>query len=213
MKFKRIILILIQLFIVVGLFVGVNAHSNSIIQPERVLVWSENVNANAEADQDKFYEWKEVPRDAVTNSMVTNLEVLVGQYTAVDVFAGDYVTVNQFTDEEALQVFDDKSPADLRRMSVDATIISTLGNTLEPGNRVDLISVIELRREEDPVVTETFLTDISVMSVKDNTGNPVSGDGAQVGRPALITLAVTPEQAEIISEMEGLGDIRVIGRF
>lgn len=92
-------------------------------------------------------------------------------------------------------------PADLRAYSLRLTASSAAGTDIFPGDRVDVLST-----GSDPPGTVTLLRERLVLGV--TAGPPGAGQDAP-GRPGVLTLLVSPAEAEMLAQAECTGEISV----
>lgn len=93
-------------------------------------------------------------------------------------------------------------PSDLRAYSLRLGATSAAGADICPGDRVDVLSTsTEVPR------TVTLLTGRLVLTVGE--GGERGGEGPETGSPAVLTLLVTPSEAEMLAQAECTGVISV----
>ena len=177
-----------------------------------------------------------IPKNALTPNMVTDPKDIEGKYLDSKVYAGQYVYKEQLVDEGNVDYFNTIDLKNYRKISIPVDYTTALSGNLKRGDKVDLIFSSEGDGKDsegdDTTFTyaKTVLQDIPVYAV--NTGDgykftdhsnkydtsemedlTVTGTEYSTGELAILTLAVTLEQAEEIEARMKKGDIRIVGRF
>lgn len=162
----------------------------------------------------------------------TEVPALAGFVTRYPVAPGEQITPAKIglesENQEGLSFI---IPASHRAIAVSVTQVSSVGGLLLPGDRVDVIAVataseVDSDVERDFDVAFTVLQNIEVLAVAQATEEPVpppqSTEGEAAGeqplaeRPAdakpqpdatTVTLAVTPEQAQLLALVDTEGDV------
>ena len=168
----------------------------------------------------------EVPGSLAVNGALASVELLIGETTRYPVVAGQQVTlagVGSQNEDDSLVWVVGKG---FRALAVEVDEIRGVGGLLLPGDRVDVISVFNADAAGvDSAVTA--LQDIEVLAVGQKTQEALppakAVDGAASGtstssgqRPAdaepqpearTVTLALTPEQAQMLALIQEKGKI------
>jgi pilus assembly protein CpaB len=163
----------------------------------------------------------------------TEVPALAGFVTRYPVAPGEQITPAKIglesENQEGLSFI---IPAGQRAIAVSVTQVSSVGGLLLPGDRVDVIAVataseVDSDVERDFDVAFTVLQNIEVLAVAQATVEPVpppqsteegeaAGEQPLAERPAdaepqpdatTVTLAVTPEQAQLLALVDTEGDV------
>ena len=191
----------------------------------RVVIAEQDIPARTEIGPEML-SVVEVPGSLAVNGALDSVEPLIGETTRYPVAAGQQVTlagVGPQTKEDGLAFV---VPKGLRALSVEVDEIRGVGGLLLPGDRVDVIAVLAAEAAGvDSAVT--VLQDIEVLAVAQKTQEALpraeAVDGAEPGtdassgqRPAdaepqpdarTVTLALTPEQAQLLALIQDKGKI------
>lgn len=197
-----------------------------------VVVAATNIDANTKITADML-ELKSVSTDQALTGAYSSVDAAVGLPVRYPLQTGEQVT----TSKVGLQAIADEKDLALilqpgqRGFAVEATEVSAVGGLLLPGNFVDVIAVFG---EETGGIEKasTVLQNIEVLGVAQEAQEPVpaaassgasaEGDDVEVGsgirgqrpeeverqpRARSITLAVTPEQAQLLASLQSQDDI------
>ena len=178
-------------------------------------------------------EVRSVAADQVLSGAAASPEALVGLPVRFPIQAGEQITSTKVGVDP---VQDSKDIAliikpGMRAFSVAATEVTAVGGLILAENHVDVIAVYG--EDENGVVrSSTVLQDIEVLSVAQEAQEPVPamaaqdaeastgelGQGVRGQRPEelerqpgarSVTLAVTPEQAQMLAALQARGDVQI----
>lgn len=228
MKKMRLTSMLVQGGLLVAFAGGFYFFTQTQVTPTEVYTYSRDIAINTvitETDLVKKY----IPKDAVTPEMVTNKEEIVGKAVATKVYPGEYVISAKLIEEKEIDPFEQMDLSNYRKISLSVDMRDAVGGNLKKGDKVDLSFVGEASNAtngKDFTYAKTFLQDILVYNVIDDGGRKYvdqtegstnivneNGEVVESGSLAVVTLAVTGDQAEeIIARLEK-GKVKMLGRF
>lgn len=226
MKKMKLAKMLIQGAITVAFAGGIYVYTQGQVKPQEVFVYSRDIPINtviSEGDLTKKY----IPKDAVTNDMITNKDEIVGKAVVTKSFPGQYAIKQQLVEPNNIDPFENMDLTQYRKVSIEVPSKDAIGGNIKRGDRVDLLSVREgALNEEASIESKIFLQNILVYNVIDDGGGKYvdktegasvimneNGEVVESGELSIITFAVTAEQAEEIEARKKAGDFKVIGRF
>lgn len=179
----------------------------------------------------------EVPRESMLSSAYTSVDTVLGQRSRIPVYQGEQLLPSKLVEASQL---DGESlsfivPDGMRAMAVHAEKVKTAGGLVRPGDRVDVIAVMdidwEILDEEgmpassnlSETLTFTVGQNIEVLAVEQELqrrlGTDVAAeDGTLVEQPendpdaTVVTLALTPELAQAVLVADERGHIRLAVR-
>lgn len=170
-----------------------------------------------------------VPRDGSLAGAVNSEALIVGRTTRIPIYQGEQFMPEKLTSLSALTASSLAYiiPEGHRAMAVTASKLSTAGGLVRPGDHVDVMVVVDLEFT-DPVdggeVSETrsitIAQNVEVLAVEQAlqnrlTNEPEVSEGSPVDQPApqpdatVVTLAVTPAEAELVFLANDRGEIRL----
>ena len=142
-------------------------------------------------------------------------EAVIGKYAAAEMFKGEYVLAAKISDTPASEnAYLYGLTGEKRAISI--TIPSFAGGLSGKLISGDIVSVIAVDyRETGETRVPDELQYVEVIAVTDKKGNDeetttIKPDGEEeTSLPETVTLLVTPEQANILAELEAQGEIHV----
>jgi pilus assembly protein CpaB len=141
---------------------------------------------------------QDVPPDFIPETVFFNLDEVIGRVPRERVLIDEYIRDERLADPEAGVGLNAIIPRGMRAVSMNITDASAVSGFLNPGNYVDVLVTIKPRgsiRSQKPK-TITLLQAVYVLAVDNRMGGEDSQDGKV--KPS-VTLALTPEQAEMVT--------------
>ena len=210
-------------------------------ETKSVVVASQDITAGTRITED-MVRVKNVSADAVVPNALTTTEMAVGSVARFPITADEQILENRLAAGGIEVAEGEKMPLTyivpegMRAVGVNTKQVISAGGLVLPGDYVDIIFVAEVKTDLPPPldrshISQTILQNIEVLAVQQTLEEVVpeetTGDGATDGevseRVALdradpdpeaitVTLAVTPEQVEILAMADvicqGLGERR-----
>ena len=166
--------------------------------------------AKGEEITSEAVEVMEVGSYNLPDNVARSMKDVAGRYAAADFEAGDYILASKvslipITSDVALN----NLPSGKVAISLTVkTLASGLSDKLQPGDIIRIYHYLDTARE----VPE--LRYVQVLSVTDSDGNNVDNtaeleEGKEKQQSATITVLASPEQAEVITEIENDGTAHV----
>lgn len=203
-----IALSLIICFAITPLFNASKSSTMRIVRVKNDLKIGQEITA-------KDIEIVEVGAYNLPSEVVKKSETVVGKYTAAEMFKGEYVLAAKISDTPASEnAYLYGLTGEKRAISI--TIPSFAGGLSGKLVSGDIVSVIAVDyRETGETRVPDELQYVEVIAVTDKKGNDeetttIKPDGEEeTSLPETVTLLVTPEQANILAELEAQGEIHV----
>ena len=201
-----IALALIICFAITPLFNASKSSTMRIVRVKNDLKIGQEITA-------KDIEVVEVGAYNLTSEVVKKSEAVVGKYAAAEMFKGEYVLAAKISDTPASEnAYLYNLTGEKRAISI--TIPSFAGGLSGKLISGDIVSVIAVDyRETGETRVPDELQYVEVIAVTDKKGNDeetttIKPDGEEeTSLPETVTLLVTPEQANILAELEAQGEI------
>jgi len=175
--------------------------------PVGILVASHYISSGSQLKAD-MVEKKEVPESFVSPSAIHDIREVDGLMTLVPISAGEQILSNKFGASEESLAFA-LNPG-YRAYTIEVNETSGVGNLIRPGNHVDIITKTESNKRD---ITSFVFQNVQVLAVgqkldwgkqpKANPGTNSTQGNDLNNEYSTITLAVTPEQSEILMFLEG----------
>lgn len=203
-----IALALIICFAITPLFNASKSSTMRIVRVKNDLKIGQEITA-------KDIEIVEVGAYNLPSEVVKKSEAVVGKYAAAEMFKGEYVLAAKISDTPASEnAYLYGLTGEKRAISI--TIPSFAGGLSGKLISGDIVSVIAVDyRETGETIVPDELQFVEVIAVTDKKGNDeetttIKPDGEEdTSLPETVTLLVTPEQANILAELEAQGEIHV----
>ncbi|MGN0782341.1 MAG: Flp pilus assembly protein CpaB [Christensenellales bacterium] len=203
-----IALALIICFAITPLFNASKSSTMRIVRVKNDLKIGQEITA-------KDIEVVEVGAYNLPSEVVKKSEAVVGKYAAAEMFKGEYVLAAKISDTPASEnAYLYGLTGEKRAISI--TIPSFAGGLSGKLISGDIVSVIAVDyRETGETIVPDELQYVEVIAVTDKKGNDeetttIKPDGEEeTSLPETVTLLVTPEQANILAELEAQGEIHV----
>lgn len=148
---------------------------------------------------------QEISSDSVPDGILTDKTEIVGKYANGRILVGEPFRPERLVTPEALSLAYNL-PEGYRAVSIFVNESNLLSMQIRTGDYVDVISSWSLKTkdEEEISLTHTVLQNLQVLSLGPNrvlsekSGGPLQESFAVENAPKTITLAVTPEDAEVL---------------
>lgn len=203
-----IALALIICFAITPLFNASKSSTMRIVRVKNDLKIGQEITA-------KDIEIVEVGAYNLPSEVVKKSEAVVGKYAAAEMFKGEYVLAAKISDTTASEnAYLYGLTGEKRAISITIpSFAGGLSGKLISGDIVSVIAV-DYRKTGETIVPDE-LQYVEVIAVTDKKGNDeetttIKPDGEEeTSLPETVTLLVTPEQANILAELEAQGEIHV----
>ena len=179
------------------LYWGYNSVIDSQVKPIRVPVANQTIQPRTLITDDMI-SYIEIPAVAVTNNVQRNSNLIIGKYSAVNsvIPAGSMFYNDVLIDEEQLPDYAFTAVKDGERpYSLSVTTSSTYGNSIFPGNKIDIY--MKAVDENGQVMVGRLLAQVEVLAVKDSQGQNVFENTSTTRTPATLLFGV-PEDVFIL---------------
>ena len=146
------------------------------------------------------------PKDAVPAGAYSTIDSVVGQTTRVFMSSREPVTSLKLSSRGGgLSML--VRPA-MRAVSLEVNNVSGVSGFVLPGDRVDVLSTVQLRGVQDNAITSTLLQNIEVLA----SGTKTQQEDGKPQAVQSVTLLVDPDSAERIAHAEYEGEIHLVLR-
>ncbi len=153
------------------------------------------------------------PSNATPDGVFDSVEKLVGRVAVVQIAAREPVTDFKLAPEGSTGGLSATIPEGYRAMAVKVDDVIGVSGFLKPGAMVDILTVIEPPRDmatkKDPI-SKIVLQNVKVLASGQNMDKPKNEREAESVR--VVTLQVTPEQAEKLALAAVEGKLRLVMR-
>ncbi len=153
---------------------------------------------------------KSLPRDLAEIGAFWSVDSAIGKIAVKDILEGEQITTSKVLLEHRQNRFSNLTPPGKRAVTIPVDKISSINGMIKPGDNVDIIGIFPFKsgKETQNVVVPMF-EKVKVLAV-DQDFNPSMAKKTNI--PSTLTLALTPEQAELLTYSLEIGKIRMLLR-
>lgn len=176
-------------------------------------------------------ELTKVPSGALLAGAFTSQDLVAGRVAKIPIYKGEQLVQDKLASQKNDLGLSYIVPEGMRAMGVKVDKVIGAGGLIRPGDRVDIVALVEVKYKD--LTTERELSDtrsftvaqnIEVLAVEQKLENQIpqttkeSKEGTPVEQPAaepegkVVTLAITPAQTQSILLSEEKGKIRLVVR-
>lgn len=193
-----------------------------------VLVANKDIPQGAVMEAEMF-ETSIVPNKFVQPQAVTSLDRIAGMVTVAPISKGEQVSLSKLKqDKISGRDLAGVTPSGKRAISIVADNMASLSGMIRPGDYVDVLAVVQIPmqgqdgRVTGQIAVVPLFQNVLVLAVGQNTGGMVSPSGSgryaekapasSGGGDALITLALGPQEANLVAFVQEQGKMRLVMR-
>jgi pilus assembly protein CpaB len=198
-------------------------------EPLKTLVATKDIRANVRLDE-TMVKLIDVPRQWQQPKALTSVDDILGQITAVPIFANEQIVSTKLVtaDEAGLAFY---VPQGYRAVSLAVDVYNAVGGHIKPGNHVDVLGTFDFGSgDKMDLRTVTIMQDVWVLAVVDDIGRPTErdvvrepegsssddappekppGPSEKVSSQATVSLAVKPADAQKLVMAQEMGKLTV----
>jgi pilus assembly protein CpaB len=145
------------------------------------------------------------PKELIVNGALTDLKEVEGHLTVARIRAKDQIRSSDLVGEGQVPTLAYDIPHGMRAIAIQAGEVMAVGTAVKPGDRVDILATYTspTTRQE---TTQMILQNVLVLAVNKGETDAQSKGG---GAASSMTLAVKPEEAELLTAADRAGALRV----
>jgi pilus assembly protein CpaB len=144
------------------------------------------------------------PKELIIDGAIRNPKEVDGRTTVVRIKAKEQIRTTDLLGEGQTPGLSWDIPPGMRAIAIGAGEVMAVGSTVKPGDRIDILATYT-----DPVAhqetTQMILQNVLVLAVNKGETDQQGKNGAN----SSMTLAVKPEEAELITAADRAGALRV----
>lgn len=150
-----------------------------------------------------------VPEKYLPSGTIANIDSAINQYSTVDLWPESIIVSGQLASSKNSQQLSYKIPADKRAITIAVNTTSGVGGQIKPGQYVDVLVSYKTANNFVDNKVVTLLQNVLILS----TGSSSSGNQSQDAQiPDNVTLAVSPQEAQLVTLSETVGKIKLVLR-
>ncbi|MFA5144918.1 MAG: Flp pilus assembly protein CpaB [Candidatus Omnitrophota bacterium] len=191
-----------------------------------VLIAKDNIPKGTLVKQE-LLETKVVPSQELMPQAATSLDRISGMVTMVVIPKGQQITLNTLSFPRQAGGLAEVTPVGKRAVTINADNIASLAGMIKPGDYVDMIAMIPVSvqisegKQATQLASVPLFQNVLVLAVGQDIGTMAQagaggrynkGEGVQQQRQeisSLITIALNPQEASLISFVQEQGKLRL----
>ncbi|MDR7419355.1 MAG: Flp pilus assembly protein CpaB [Armatimonadota bacterium] len=172
------------------------------VKTETVVVARTNI-AERQVVRGDLLEVRQVPVEAVHPQAARRLDEVVNRVAIAPIFADEQVLVNKLATAGVNVGLSYVMPKDKRAMTIAVNEVVGVAGFVFPGDRVDVLGTVRLKDEN---FTKIVLQNVEVLAIAQKVEQK-PGEEPRVTTSA--TLALDPQQAEALAQIDNSGRLRL----
>ncbi len=186
-----------------------------------VVVAKQDISAGVTLTADMLKE-ETIARNMIQPRTATSIDRAVDKITMAPISKGEQILLNKLTISGQETSLATKVPRGKRAITIPVDNISSLGGMLRPGDHVDVVGVVPIQgmgNEGKPVTqmaTMSLFQDVLILAVgQEFTAISKTKRGEEkeaASSSSIITLALLPQEANLVAFVQEQGKIRLILR-
>ena len=212
LKNKNIVTIVGVVIILVLLYFGYSTQINSAVKPIKVVVAAETIQPRTLITED-MVTTIEMPSVSVTSDVIKNKYEVIDKYSNVNTMIpkGSMFFKQSVISEQVLPTVKPKNGEVLYSFPVD--VKSTYGNSIFPGDKINIYMKTGTGRDNDPVMVGKLLENIEVLSVKDSSGRPVFENTSENRTPSMMLFGLKEKYNMLLKKASYIADLYVVPNY
>lgn len=215
-KNRYVIFVLCLILAGVIAFVIVPKSNRNMAESVDVVKVTKQIEKNTQITEDML-EIKQMPKQTVTQSTITDKKQIVGKVSNVQLLPEDNLVMQKFTEvgtDEDKALYEMDNSEQLAISVTLANLASSVSGKIQPG---DVVSVYGFINETKQLADYTDLQYIEVIGVSNSSAEELSTrnsdsetDSSDKVVPATVTLSVNRNQAQELVVLENTSSIHIV---
>lgn len=197
-----IVLGLATAYLIWAYFRKMDEQSRKNWQP--VVVARQDIKARTKVTRDML-ELTAFPKELIAENSIGKIEQAENRMTARDIRSKEQVRNNDLVQEGMVPTLAYKVPEGMRAIAIGAGEVMSVGTSVQPGDHVDIVATYHDPRTRQEL-TKMLMQNVLVLAV--NRGQTEAG-GKEGGAASSMTLAVKPEETELVAAADRQGALRI----
>ncbi|MBI4279889.1 MAG: Flp pilus assembly protein CpaB, partial [Armatimonadetes bacterium] len=182
-----------------GVTRGAPVKTEAVVFAKRSIAQRQIIGADA-------LEMRQVPLGAVHPQAVRRIENAANRVAVAPIFADEQVLLPKLAPVGLTAGLSYVLPKGKRAMTIAVNEVVGVAGFVVPGDRVDVVATVNVKDES---FTKVVLQDVEVLALAQNVEQK-PGEKPRVTTSA--TLALTPEQTEVLAQTDTSGKVRLVLR-
>ncbi len=210
MKNKNMITIVGVVAILILLYIGYSTQINNAVEPISIPVATQTIQPKTEITDD-MVQVIDMPNVSLSDNVIRSRTQIVGKYSNVNsvIPEGSMFYTDTVIDGDELP---DASFAKVKAGEVvynfPVDMESTYGNSIFPGNKIDIYMKVGDGRDEKIMIGK-LIENIEVLAVKDSSGRAVFEDTSETRNPAMMIFGLKTDLYLLLKKASYMGTLGV----
>ena len=209
-KNKNTVTIIGVIIILVLLYVGYSTQINQAVEPVTIPVATETIQPRTEITDDMVQEI-DMPNISVSDNVIQDRSQIVGKYSNINtvipegsmIYTDTVISESELPDAAFTKV---KAGEVVYNFPVDME--TTYGNSIFPGNKIDIFMKVG-NGEEEPIMVGKLIENIEVLAVKDSSGKAVFENTSEERSPSMLIFGLPGNMYSLLKKASYMDDLGV----
>lgn len=195
-----------------------------VADPHDVVVAATDISAGMPLSEDNITTQAVPAQFLPANPLLSeDINIYVGQPVAQDIEAGSMILTSDFAVAEVARTLSARVPSQERALTVPVDAVAGVGGLLQPGDRVDILGTFPVGQRDELIpeasggesigyVTMSLLQNVTLLAVGQRIADVAEGAQPGAGGYGHVTMAMTPDEAELMVIAQTRGDLTLLLR-
>lgn len=179
-----------------------------------VVIAKKDIPAGVALEESMLQE-QNIRRDLLQPSAASSIGRVTGMASLSPIAKGEQILLNKLSSTGQGASLSSKVPKDKRALTIPVDNISSVGGMIRPGDHVDILGAVPIPvmtqegKQATQMSTIALFQDVLVLAVGQEYATVPGGDKGEKKLSPTITLALAPEEANIVAFVQEQGKIRL----
>ena len=209
-KNKNTVTIIGVVAILILLYIGYSTQINRAVEPVSVPVATQTIQPRTEITDD-MVQTIDMPNSSISSNVIRAKSMVVGKYSNVNSVIPEgsmFYTDTVITKDELPDAAFTKVKAGEVVYNFPVDMESTYGNSIFPGNKIDIYMKVGNGNEEKIMIGK-LIENIEVLAVKDSSGRAVFEDTSENRTPSMMIFGLSEDLNLLLKKASYLDDLGV----
>lgn len=209
-KNKNTVTIIGVIIILVLLYIGYSSQINQAVEPVSIPVATETIQPRTEITSDMVQEI-DMPNVSISDNVIKSSAQVVGKYSNINAVIPQgsmFYTDTVIEESELPDAAFTKVKAGEVVYNFPVDMESTYGNSIFPGNEIDIFMKVG-NGEDEPIMVGKLIENIEVLAVKDSSGRAVFENTSEERTPSMLIFGLPGDMYSLLKKASYMDDLGV----
>lgn len=209
-----IIAVILGLIAAIGIWQYLNKTQQKVKEltaTRAVVVASKEIPAGKKLEESDLA-IKQLPAQAVPKDYPNSIDKLKGRIVKDTFKAEEVITQGRLVGEGAAGGLTIVIPPGQRAITIRVNEVVGVGGFIAPGDYVDILSILKIKKSEDQTFSKTILQNVRVIAVGDKIFDPNTYSESQAKVVSQVTFALSPKDTEKLALASETGQLHLVLR-